>query len=153
MNLHQIVLGNVSFLGISSKEPRFNAKSVLVFLMFGIAIVLLSSFLVLEANTFKEYTFCIYILTGLSSMVACFTVVFFKKEKISKLIANMENFLQESKLLGKMVQISHRKKEIIPFNYSNANISQDLTIKQPKDSKAIPILVDWLKRGQKLYIL
>lgn len=97
MNHFRVVVENLSLLGISPNEPRFNGKSVLVFLMFVIFMILLSLFLVLGTNTFTEYAFNIYILFALVALSVSYLLVLFKKEQLFKLIVAVENFLQKSK--------------------------------------------------------
>lgn len=96
MKLFQVIQKKIAFLGISSNQPFFNAKSMLTFLFFGLGISF-SIMFIFYANTFLEYIENIFvIITELLSGID-FIIVLLQREKFFKFIDNIEEYVDKSK--------------------------------------------------------
>lgn len=101
MKLFQITQKNLAILGIdrnqSTQKHPFNGRILLGFFLFGLFIILTSTFFFHEASSFREYTETIYTLSGTIACTVAFTSTIFKMKMLFNFIAMSENIVDISK--------------------------------------------------------
>ena len=95
MHLFETTKKNIALLGIDSTESAnpSSRKTVLGFLILGLSLTFNFLFLILEANTFGEYTQSSYMVSAAVSMLLMYSYVIFKEEKFFKFMKRCENTL------------------------------------------------------------
>lgn len=134
MKLFQSIRNHASVLGIWQPQPNvsiFNLRNSFILFAYILFLTLTSKFFISEAQTFKEYTDCFYVIATCALKITCFTVTLWKISNIFQLMENFENVVQERKILlglknieiaqGKFYSIKnisfHRSNELISKNY------------------------------------
>lgn len=97
MKIFQTVQKNFGILGICRDQPRFNGKSLIACLIYGLGTILSAIFLICEADTFNEYTNNLYITTALAVGLFCLTNIILKMKELFALADKIEKSLDESK--------------------------------------------------------
>lgn len=97
MKLFQLIQKSLAFLGIDSIQSKCSQrKFVMTWLIYGLAFISSVLFLVFKANTFEQYTNNIYLISANSMICFDFLVIALKKEKLFKLIIDLEKFIDKS---------------------------------------------------------
>lgn len=98
MKIFQSTKQFLANVGIAPDSRPFNLRNSLTLLVFGITVILVSSFLFCEANTFKEYTESIYMTSVSWAIFITFLSVIWKKEYIFLFTDQWEKIAETSKL-------------------------------------------------------
>lgn len=96
MKILQTVQENFEILGICRNQPRFNAKSVMACLVYGVGITFSTTFLICDANNFQEYTNNLYITTALAAGLVCIINTLLKMNHLFALTDDIEETLDRS---------------------------------------------------------
>lgn len=103
MKIFQVVQKNFAILGISPNQSYWNVNSKMAFFTYNLNTALGIMFLFLEANTFLKYTMNIYVTATVFLLSINHSATLFQKEKLFKLIDEMEKFGDESKYQKKNI--------------------------------------------------
>lgn len=98
LKLFQVIQDNFAFVGISSNQPHWNAKSANTLFIFSLFTVFGAMFLFFEAHTFLEYTMNIYVTTAVLGTGISFLAMLLQEESLFELIDRLEEFVDESEL-------------------------------------------------------
>lgn len=94
INEHFVVLGT------SEQQmhnlPRFNARSVMPFIVNGACVSISAMYLLREVNESLEFVQCLYIVSSASASAAAFAVVVWKLKKLFDFCNGIEIIVQES---------------------------------------------------------
>lgn len=96
MKLFQIVRKDFEFLGIDVNRSQFSGKSSTVYLVHCTGITSNIVFFIVNANSFLEYTQCIFVIITLIFLIATFTALLSQKGKLFELMAGIEKYVDES---------------------------------------------------------
>lgn len=100
MKLFQMVQENFAYLGISPCESCWNKKSAKAIYIFASFAVLGTVYLFFNATTFLEYTMNVYVTTAVFGTGLVFIAMLLQKERLFKLIEDLEKFVEESEYRG-----------------------------------------------------
>lgn len=96
MKLFVTTLKNFTLMGIGSGQSRINAKMLIALIFLWLTSMFNTTFLVYEANNFKDYTQNLY-MTVASTLVAMFYVqIYFQISTVEKFIEDFEKKIDES---------------------------------------------------------
>lgn len=101
MKIFQSIEDNLAILGISSYQSiqvqPFNTRNVTTLLVFGLSVISNCVFLFHVADSFMEYTKCVYVVSTLITSFICFAHLVLKMPKLFEFIKNFEQIVEESK--------------------------------------------------------
>lgn len=96
MKLFITTFKNFALMGIGSSQKRINAKMLIALFFLWLTSIFNTTFLIYEANNFKDYTQNLY-MTVASTLVALFFVqIFFQISLVEKFITDFEKKIEES---------------------------------------------------------
>lgn len=98
MKLFQLVQENFVVLGICSNQPRFNRRSMAVFLFLELTTISAVAVLFLEASTFTDYLNTFYVISVVVASIVIFATLLSKKNELFELIHNIEDFAHQGEL-------------------------------------------------------
>lgn len=96
MKFLRIFQTGVAIGGISSIEQRFNRKTSFVFVIFGLCVTLQCIYIFQTANSFNEYTDCVYKTGTTISILVCYASLVFHKAEVTTYIDGIEKFADKS---------------------------------------------------------
>lgn len=88
---------NLSILGISSIEKPFNRRMMKAYLIYGLSTISANLFLILEANSFSQYTNSVFVTTALAMILICFSMMVFKATELYQFMDDCEEMVVNSK--------------------------------------------------------
>lgn len=113
MKLFQACQEYMAIIGVrpllpGEKHP-FNRQNVRVLLVFGLAFILTSAFLIFDAQTLRQYAECFYAWSSVFAIFVGVLLVILKTEDLFQLINDLEIMIQNSKWLDcfRLIDIEH----------------------------------------------
>lgn len=96
--MFQLVKKNFEIMGISpDRSIQLYVRSVLVFLQFGVCIMLSIAYLFYIANSFEQNIELIYTISTEIVAISCLAILIRKTKKLFRFINRMEGLIQKSK--------------------------------------------------------
>lgn len=83
-------------MGIDSSKSRFNGKMLIASVFLWLTSIFNTTFLIYEANNFKDYTQNLYMTVASTLVAMCYMQVVFQLPVLVKLIEDFEKTINES---------------------------------------------------------
>lgn len=100
MKILKSVQNSLRFLGIHKPEPncnRFTWKRLLILYLFVQTALSTIAFFLIEAKSFRDYTYSLYGAASSTLYVSCFSLMIYYMENIFKLIEKLEYIIETRK--------------------------------------------------------
>lgn len=111
--MFQLIRGHLTMLGIEptplTQKFPIDAKLILAFLNFAIAIGLSALFLVYSANAIMDYMQCFCLISASIELGLCFAAIVLQKQRLFNYIESVEKLINKSKKKYFQIYNSNRK--------------------------------------------
>lgn len=102
MKILNSIQNSLRILGIHKPEPncnRFTVKRLLILYTFTQISLSTTTFFLIDAKSFRDYTYSLYAAATSTLYVSCFSLMIFHMENIFKLIENLEYIIETRKFI------------------------------------------------------
>lgn len=96
MQLFQSIQRSLAMMGIGWNQHRSNLKIFMTFVLYWSLVALYCSFLLLEADEFREYMDTVYLISSTTMIALCFMNFVWKMAIIFKMIHEIEEIVENS---------------------------------------------------------
>lgn len=96
MKLFKTAYENFALMGIGSNQSRINGKMLIASLFLWLTSIFNTTFLIYEANNFKDYTQNLYMTVASTLVAMCYMQIVFQISTLEKFVDDFEKAITES---------------------------------------------------------